>query len=100
MKDFFKGVSRHIGKLDAEHLREQYARLSEEAVSLDTLFQTIAQGILVLDASGQLPRSFVVCTHPYHPQIVRLSPLSASGEVLGMASRLVTPPAAAARHPV
>lgn len=33
---------------------------------------------LVIDASGQLPRSFVVCTHPYHPQIVRLSPLSAS----------------------
>ena len=31
---------------------------------------------LVLDASGQLPRSFVVSTHPYHPQIVRLSPLS------------------------
>ena len=31
---------------------------------------------LVVDASGQLPRSFVVCTHPYHPQIVRLSPLS------------------------
>ena len=31
---------------------------------------------LVVDASGQLPRSFVVCTHPYHAQIVRLSPLS------------------------
>ena len=31
---------------------------------------------LVIDASGQLPRSFVVCTHPYHPQIVRLSTLS------------------------
>ncbi len=33
---------------------------------------------LVVDASGQLPRSFVVCAHPYHPQIVRLSPLSAA----------------------
>ncbi|MBQ9493306.1 MAG: DUF370 domain-containing protein [Oscillibacter sp.] len=32
---------------------------------------------LVVDAAGQLPRSFVVCTHPYHPQIVRLCPLSA-----------------------
>ena len=31
---------------------------------------------LTLDASGQLPRSFVVTTHPYHAQIVRLSPLS------------------------
>lgn len=33
---------------------------------------------LVLDAFGELPRSFVVCSHPYHPQIVRLSPLSAA----------------------
>lgn len=57
MKDFFKGVSRHIGKLDADHLREQYARLSEEALSLDTLFQTIAQGILVLDESGAVVKS-------------------------------------------
>ena len=46
MKDFFKGVRRHIGKLDAEHLREQYARLSEETISLETLFKTIAQGIV------------------------------------------------------
>lgn len=32
---------------------------------------------LVIDAFGQLPRSFVVCDSPYHAQIVRLSPLSA-----------------------
>lgn len=32
---------------------------------------------LVIDAAGQLPRSFIVCTHPYHPQVVQLSPLSA-----------------------
>ena len=32
---------------------------------------------LVSDASGLLPRSFVVSTHPYLPQIVSLSPLSA-----------------------
>ena len=31
---------------------------------------------VVLDASGQLPRSFLVCDHPYHRQIVYLSPLS------------------------
>ena len=57
MKDFFKGVRRHIGKLDAEHLREQYARLSEEAVSLETLFKTIAQGIIVLDECGSIVKS-------------------------------------------
>lgn len=31
---------------------------------------------VVLDVSGELPRSFVVCDHPYHEQIVYLSPLS------------------------
>ncbi|MCR5414209.1 MAG: hypothetical protein K6F50_05725 [Kiritimatiellae bacterium] len=57
MKDFFKSVRRHIGKLDADHLREQYARLSDEAVSLDTLFMTIAQGIIVLDEHGAIVKS-------------------------------------------
>ena len=27
----------------------------------------------VLDASGKLPRSFIVATHPYHRQIIYLS---------------------------
>ena len=31
---------------------------------------------VVLDVSGQIPRSFVVCDHPYHRQIVYLSQLS------------------------
>ncbi len=33
---------------------------------------------VVLDSSGDLPKSFVVCDHPYHPQIVYLSQLSAA----------------------
>lgn len=57
MKDFFKGVRRHIGKLDAEHLREQYDLLSEETTFLETLFRTIAQGIIVLDQNGNLVKS-------------------------------------------
>ena len=36
---------------------------------------------LVLDAFGQIPRSFVVCTPPYQTQVVRLSPLSAAAIV-------------------
>ena len=36
-----------------------------------------ADGV-VLDLSGQLPKSFVVCDHPYHPQIVYLSQLSSA----------------------
>ena len=33
---------------------------------------------VVLDVSGDLPKSFVVCDHPYHPQIVYLSHLAPS----------------------
>ena len=33
---------------------------------------------VVLDVSGDLPKSFVVCDHPYHPQIVYLSQLNTS----------------------
>lgn len=57
MKGFFDGVRRHIGKLDAQHLREQYERLSDEAASLDTLFETIDQGIMVLDERGDIAKS-------------------------------------------
>lgn len=32
---------------------------------------------IVLDVSGSIPRSFVVCDHPYHSQIVYLSQLNA-----------------------
>ena len=38
---------------------------------------------VVLDVSGALPKSFVVCDHPYHTQIVYLShlhPAKAGGE--------------------
>ena len=30
----------------------------------------------MLDISGAIPKSFVVCDHPYHPQIVYLSQLN------------------------
>ena len=33
---------------------------------------------VVLDVSGDLPKSFVVCDHPYHRQIVYLSQLNPS----------------------
>ena len=33
---------------------------------------------VVLDVSGDLPKSFVVCDHPYHLQIVYLSQLNTS----------------------
>jgi len=33
---------------------------------------------VVLDVSGDIPKSFVVCDHPYHRQIVYLSQLNPS----------------------
>ncbi len=57
MRNFFNGVRRHIGKLDADHLREQYARLADETNSLETLFKTITQGIIVLDDAGALVKA-------------------------------------------
>ena len=36
-----------------------------------------AEGV-VLDISGDIPKSFVVCDHPYHEQIVYLSQLNPS----------------------
>ena len=36
-----------------------------------------AEGV-VLDVSGDIPKSFVLCDHPYHPQIVYLSQLNTS----------------------
>lgn len=75
MNDFFKGVRRHIDKMDADRLREQYARLADEAASLDTLFRTIAQGIVVLDSSGG---------------IVKCNP--AAGQLLGMRPEDALPP--------
>ena len=36
-----------------------------------------AEGV-VLDVSGEIPKSFVVCDHPYHRQIVYLSQLNPS----------------------
>ena len=43
----------------------------------DYLHQADQAGV-VLDISGDIPKSFVVCDHPYHEQIVYLSQLNTS----------------------
>lgn len=52
-------------------------RCSYEKRTRDYLAAAEKEGV-VLDISGDLPRSFVVCDHPYHRQIVYLSQLSTS----------------------
>ncbi len=79
MKGFFDGVRRHMSKMDAGRLREQYARLSDEAASLDALFTTISIGIVVLDASGA-----VVKSNPAASRLLGMDPSEAVGS-LGIA---------------
>ena len=52
MKPFFKGVRKHIGKLDAATLREQYERVSDEFDFFETTLKSIREGIAVLDGEG------------------------------------------------
>ena len=54
MKNFFKGVRRHIGRLDAGQLREQYNLVADEAEFFDLILSTIDRGILVLDDRGEV----------------------------------------------
>ena len=54
MKNFFKSVRRHIGKLDAGQLREQYNLISDEAEFFDLILGTLDRGILVLDENGEV----------------------------------------------
>ncbi|MBR2837160.1 MAG: PAS domain-containing protein [Kiritimatiellae bacterium] len=53
MKDFFKGVRKHIDKLDAAHLREQYKLVADEYARTDMLIHSLKEGIVRLDASGE-----------------------------------------------
>ena len=41
MSDFFKGVRKHIGKLDAAHLREQFERVADALERSETLIRTL-----------------------------------------------------------
>lgn len=54
MKDFFKGVRRRIGKLDAEHLREQYGRISDEMLLLENVLKSMKEAVIVLDGQGSV----------------------------------------------
>ena len=63
-------LSRIIGIFDLD-------KCSYEKRTRDYLAAAEKEGI-VLDVSGDIPRSFVVCDHPYHDQIVYLSQLNPS----------------------
>ena len=57
MKEFFKSVRKHIGKLNAEKLREQYELVSDELSRSEALLQVLKDGIVVLDGRGNITRA-------------------------------------------
>ena len=71
MKEFFKSVRKHIGKMDAERLREQFGRVADALERSETLFSALKEGLVRLDADGQ-----VVQANPARRR--RCSPRSAS----------------------
>ncbi len=71
MKDFFKGVRKHIGKLDAEHLREQYELVADELASSDLLLHALKEGIVRLDRNGT-----VLMANPAAKDLLGMAPES------------------------
>ena len=54
MKKFFKKVADRIDKLDAADRRHQFEALANEIGFLESVFNTLSEGILVIDACGML----------------------------------------------
>ena len=54
MKNFFKGVRKHINRLDEDKLREQYILLSQELSKLDRIFDSMSEGIVFCDLQGSI----------------------------------------------
>ena len=57
MRNFFKGVRKHIAKLDAGHLREQYELVSDELTHAEKLLNALKEGFIRLDANGAVIQS-------------------------------------------
>ena len=84
MKDFFKGVRKHIDRLDASHLREQYKLVADELASTDMFLHALKEGLVRLDADGRVLQS-----NPAAKRLLGAEPadaLSALGLPLGKSS--------------
>ena len=57
MKDFFKGVRKHIDRLDVGHLREQYKLVADELANTEMLLHALKEGFVRLDADGRVLQS-------------------------------------------
>ena len=54
MPGFFDRLVSRIDKIDPESLQKQMQRLARERALLETVFQSIQEGVMVLDAEGRL----------------------------------------------
>lgn len=85
MKNFFKGVRKHIKRLDAEHLREQYEIVSDEFSRIEMLLSALHEGIVRVGAGGA-----VLHANPAALQILGSDPeqtLAAMNLPLGRSSK-------------
>ena len=85
MSDFFKGVRKHIGKLDASHLREQFERVADALEQSETLIRTLKEGLVRLDSQG-----LVIQANPAARQLLGMPPedfLPKLGLPLGKSSK-------------
>ena len=85
MKEFFKGVRKHIGKMDAERLREQFGHVADALERSETLFSALKEGLVRIDQDGQ-----VVQSNPAARELLGLAPeemLPTLGLPLGKSSK-------------
>ena len=53
-KPFYRKLASRLGKLDAEDLRAQFLNIENERGLLETVFQSIQEGVVVVSADGRL----------------------------------------------
>ena len=54
MKNFFQSVLKHIDRLDASKLREQYRLLTEEVSFFEAMVRAMNEGVVFYDAGGNI----------------------------------------------
>lgn len=54
MKTFFQSVLKHIDRLDAAKLREQYRLVTEEVRFFEMVFNAMSEGVVLYDLAGEI----------------------------------------------
>jgi signal transduction histidine kinase len=54
MKTFFQSVLKHIDRLDAAKLREQYRLVTEEVKFFEMVFNAMTEGVILYDLEGEI----------------------------------------------